>query len=286
MSSGLKSLLMLRFIIFALIWLVWLRAEAQEASTTVRRVGVMVIAGEELKLMQIGFTVFGNEYGQIPVPDDRLAGVLYEGVKQQLEREGGMHVRRLEIPVAHRLAWAQRMLEPVFFGSAVSRLEKELEPLRQGCDCDAIVVVTESSREVVGTNQIYRGITWHRRAQGSVLVVPLTLILMTPTESRNRGQAFNFASPIPVGSAWVGKADTVRVLESVHWDLLQDAAARSLRGSLQRPLHALGLRHSCSRFIYEFETSPRQRDPSNPDYVPPPPGLDQSDAARCGQFGF
>ena len=260
-------------------------AEAQptDLASRARQVGVAVLAGAELKLLQIGMLVFGNAYGKVDIPDDRLSAAIYEAVRGHLAVEGQFQVNRVSIDRVQLADMAMKGFAASrgFLGPSLKDLSPELADFRRRCDCDALLVVTEASREVVGTNQYYRGITWRVVRPGSTeLMVPLLLYLVDTATGETIAHGYSEYQSVPVSAPWPEKPGDVRALDDATWIAIGEAGSKLAR-TLRHAMFSVGLRPSCTMHFYEKHHTMSQRNPIYANYVAPPampPGADQ---ARC-----
>lgn len=180
-------------------------AQAQEGATPPRRIGLLVLAGHEVRLLQIGVLVFGNAYGQVPAPDARLADALQDVLHAELAGEPGQIVRRLQVPwdALQRLSPRAHEGSSGFWGPSLSDLRGDLVRLAAGCDCDTLLVVSSRmAAEVLGTNQVARGITWVRTPGRQGLMVPLHLYVVDPATGQVRAHTHVLPRLSPVAAPW------------------------------------------------------------------------------------
>ena len=182
-------------------------AQAQETARapTPQRIGVLVLAGHEVRLLQIGVLVFGNAYGQAPAPDGRLADAIYAAVQADLEREPTQRVGRVPVPWVdlQRLSPLAHAGSSSFWGPSLSEIQGDLVRLAAGCACDTLLVLTTPVQaEVLGTNQTARGVTWIRTPGRQGLLVPLRMFVVDPATGRVRGHTHVASALPPVPAPW------------------------------------------------------------------------------------
>jgi hypothetical protein len=238
--------------------------------------------------------VFGNARGVLPIPDTRFADLTYAGIKAEIDREANVEVTRVKIPDAEfaRLARSFQASYNRHTGRVLSGLDKELRELARSCACDTLLVVaTTSQSEVLGTNQMARGVSLVRRAGGAPqLLVPMALATVSPATGNVVSWSWAALLSPRLELALPDDPSTIRELPEGSWDTIGTALeatytigrqTRLGHGGLARALYAIGLRPSCGLPIYEADVPPPQRDWNSPSYVPQPSLPPGTDSARC-----
>jgi hypothetical protein len=262
-------------------------AQYNELGKGARRIAVAVWAGHELKLQQMGMLVFGNQYGKVLAQSDALAAAIYEAIEVQIKAEGRAEVRRLVVDVSQLPRLSARSFEgsKSFFGASLRELAADVDKARANCDCDALLIVAETSREIPGSNQYVRGLTWFNGSNlASALPrvsAPMTLFLVDPATGKVSDVYGAGADMVGTAARWSGKAEEVTSLEEAAWTELAQGVRAVLATTLQYPLYLLALRPSCTRYFYEQFQTPQQRDPSHANFVPMPPVPEGTDPQRC-----
>ncbi len=267
------------------IWCTLAQAQTSDLANTARRIGVLVLAGDELTLKRIGFVVFGNVERKIDVPDMRLADLIFDEVKKELAAEERFDVRRIAIDRTSlaTLATKVRDAKSAWRETKLDEFRSELRPYLRACDCDALLVVFEAERDEPNTNQRIRGLTWLLGGvdQGGRTRAPLLIqLLATPAGVVAQGGATSWGWA-RVALAESPKVDETRVLAPEQWDALVAAFRAELANSLRFGLYSTGLRASCTQYFYEYHTPPEQRIPGTDRFVWPPTAPDWADPKRC-----
>lgn len=285
---------MMRRLALALIAALLCAAVNAQPGSAGRRVGVLVLAGHELRLLQIGALVFGNAYGRVAVPDGRLADAIYEGLRADLAREPGQSVHRVELPFAElqRLGPLAYEGSSGFWGASLDALRPELARLGAGCQCDTLLVVSSRKGiEVLQTNQTAPGLTWIRTVGRQGILLPLSLYRVDPASGRPLADVAIESDLAAVEAAWPAEPAKATQLAEGDWTALARAAERGLRpreAEVTAKIHSaplglsrLGLRPSCAMVYYQLTTTARQRDPGFANHVPPPVVDAGADPSTC-----
>lgn len=270
---------------------------SQELVSRTKTLGVLVLAGQQLDLFRIGALVFGNKRVAVQAPDTALSDLVFDAVKAQIDQEGALTVRRVELAPgdAERLRPMALQAGPKFWGGyQMDALLPALAPYRAQCGCEALLVVAPSRREArPNSNLIYEGLAWV--AQGGFMgdevgrtepMAALQLLLVDAGSGKlvegvgNRsdmGQYIGYESP-PVAKEHWPLAMTGVTPE--QWTMIWRPMARVLWSTLRRPLFSLGLKPSCTLYFFEMH-QPRHAgrdDASAPEPPTMPAGVDP---ARC-----
>jgi hypothetical protein len=255
-------------------------AQVNPLAERTQAIAVLVLGAQKLNLKRIGLLVFGNAQARLDVPDDRLAHTTYEAVRTELELEGRYRVKRIvpSIEEVERMSGKAFAGSQRFLGRSLADLAGDLKPYRERCDCDALLVVGETTYEVQGTNQYHRGITWLSRAG---VGAALALYLVDPQSGKTVADSSSDNGFTPTAASQPDDIEGVLTLVPDAWSSLEAALTERLRQGVRRPLHFLGLRPSCTQFFYEWFTPERSRNPVSPDYRPPPPMPAGADPQRC-----
>lgn len=285
---------MMRRLCLALLTGLLCTVAAAQPESPGRRVGVLVLAGHELRLLQIGALVFGNAYGRVAAPDGRIADAIYEALRADLVREPGQSVHRVELPFAElqRLGPLAHEGSSGFWGASLDALRADLARLGSGCRCDTLLVVSSRKRvEVLQTNQTAPGLTWIRSGARQGLYLPLWLYRVDPASGRPRADVAIESDLGATEAAWPAKPAEATQLAEGDWAALARSVERALRPpeaevtgqihSAPLGLSRLGLRPSCAMIYYQLTTTARQRDPGFPNHVPPPAVDAGADPSTC-----
>lgn len=257
-------------------------AQPNELADRARRIGVLVLSGQQVEVHSIGAMVFWNARGTLVTPEDAVPARLYEVIERELAAEERFEVRRLRPPSGAEGEWVAAAYadnEGTWFGAPkLDALGPLVREIIQGCECDAVVVLAERRGETPLIPYGVRGVTF---LNGRDISLHASLLLIDPRRMQVVASGGGGWDPKAFGPMLnFRKGDRVP-LDEPQWRHFERALVSNARPNLRSSLYRIGLRPSCTQAVYEWYTPQPQRNPSHPDHRQAPPTPAGADPARC-----
>jgi hypothetical protein len=234
-----------------------------------KSVGVVVLAGYSVELFRLAAMVMWNKRETIPVTDSRLSDAIFNNTREQLLKEDRFEkVSRVELPFS-----MVREIQDKYPMSKWPKLVDAFPNLSEAvrnCDCDSVLVIAPSSRDMYPTNQVLRGFQWTAEsgfgpevrissvslALTAYLVDPMTLKVAAETVFTGdaKDTAEERRSFILESKHW---PSDMRQLDEGTWDIIMPIFEKSVRLNTRRTLHVLGLRPSCTERYWQLHKLPQ-----------------------------
>jgi hypothetical protein len=258
-------------------------------------IGIAVLIGHELELARVGAMVFWNKRADVPVTTDRLSDVVYHETERQLLAERRYKVKRVQVSLSSVGPLADKLRErhSGLLNPLPERAGPELDEIRAACDCDTLLfVVGQRGQTNAMSNQSFRSIAWVAQSGlgKDAVNTAVAAFAMLYLYDAKAGTLLQKSPPI-IGSAGPYSPSKVAPSEwpaemsgltERQWSNVERALALGLSLNQRVPLYHIGLRPSCTRFVYDLTYPPSHRSRREVDPAPPLPEMPQgSDPAWC-----
>lgn len=270
-------------------------AADNELATRTRRLGVLVLTGQEVELARVGALVFGNKRAFIPAADESLSDAVFQALADELQKEQRFDIKRLPVEANNyrRLAEAAYKGSRGFFGATLGDAQADIAKHGQACDCDAVLVVSSASGQLDGSsNQFFKGPAWVAysglgdEVRKTQVAAYLQLFLVDAASGKVADTATNetdermMAHSVPVPTSNWPKEMTAIAAE--YWPVLVNAFRSDLATTIRRPLFKLGLRPSCTLHYHRIDNPPSRHPRQDTVEVATPAQLPEgAEPAKC-----